>query len=235
MLTRQIKIVFLFLAIANNIHSQNNIKGFYFGFCPNATFSKVTSNDKFKGLSNRPGPAFHLLFGHAFKVNDFSFSLDLNYFFVNYVSKYNWDKYKSNQITAFPVLKIKIFYNAKLSDKFKLATHAGAGVDLFANGGKSFVSVVDSINSSSLNVTSQFKPINNLYLTGGLGIIKNNSKRDFYIGVSFSKGLFTNFTQKYERVIANETHVSTITGSNTHLAVDIIFFLRKKQPINGQQ
>ena len=220
--------ILFFILLTTTCFSQNNVKGFYLGFSPNATFSKVTENDVLNGLKAKPGIALGLQIGYQYPINNrFSLSAELNSVFTSYRSAYIPYDFRTAYTKLFHQAKIKVYHNIPLNEKTTFVSNLGISVDLLVSYSKSKTILWDSLRS--ITITEYSKPVNNLYISLGLGILKHRKKRDKYIGISFSKGLFTNFFQKITYFTNNISYVSAIEGSNTHLSVDFILYLKKKK------
>lgn len=217
----------IFILLSFNCLSQNNVKGLYLGFSPNATFSKVTQNDFLNGLNTAPGIGAGVNFGYIYPINSkISIASELNFIFNTYKSSYLPVDFRTSNSRLLPILKFNVKYTASINSKTKLVSTLGIGVDLLAQYDIQKYDLTDSINF--LSVTQKIKPQNNLYVNIGLGFFKIRQKRDFYFGFSFNKGIFKNFYQTNTYFENNTVYFSKIEGSNTHIAIDFVLYLKKK-------
>lgn len=218
----------IFILFSINCLAQNNVKGLYLGFSPNATFSKVTQNDFFNGLNTSPGIGVGISFGYIYPINTkISIAPELNFVFNSYKSSYLPVDFRTNSSRLLPMLKFNTKYIAPINSNTKLISTLAIGVDIIAQYDIQKYDLTDSINF--LSVTQTIEPQNNLYVNLGLGLLKIRQKRDFYFGFSFNKGVFKNFHQKNIYIENNTAYFSKIEGSNTHIAIDIVLYLKKKK------
>lgn len=221
--------VIIYLSI-DGFSQETKKHNIYISFGPNTTFGKVTFNDKSNRLSSKVGPAINLMFGYTYFYNNkWSFSTDINYAFINYKRKFNWDNNKSNDITALPIIKLKMQYSKQINNKYNVNFLFGAGIDIYTIKGTNNFYTKDSINLKSLEINTIQYPTNNIYIIAGVGIAKINSNYLKSINLIFNKGLFTTFKADYNFTVDGENNYSQLKGTATHLNLELIFYLRKSR------
>lgn len=228
-----------FIIVYSASFAQNPFKGLYIGISPNMTFNKLTQNDTYNGLSSRIGSSFGLSIGYHFKLNQkFTISTDVNMVSLNRKIKYKLVGYTGNNIPTNPIIKLKLNYIIPLSKSFFLSTTLGIGTDIVNLWGGSNYTVVsdsgslynDSINT--LEIAEFNKASINIYAIASISLLKINKKRNTSISLTFNKGIINSYYVTSTRWINKVPSVAYIIGTNTHVELNFILFLKKNKPTN---